>query len=51
MTVNLDETATTSELLRNSYRSILDMFVSAVAQLKAAGLSQSAVNSFVSSMG
>ncbi|KAJ8274815.1 hypothetical protein COCON_G00094400 [Conger conger] len=55
---NVDETATTSdvdvtatcELFRNSNRSTLDMCATAVAQLKAAGLSQSTVNSFVSTM-
>ncbi|XP_035994789.1 uncharacterized protein LOC118563679 [Fundulus heteroclitus] len=47
---NVDETAPTSELLRYSNRSTLDICASAVAQLKAAGLSQSSVNSFVSSM-
>ena len=50
VTANVDETASTSEQLRMSNRSTLDMCASAVAQLKAAGLSQSTVNSFVSSM-
>lgn len=47
---NVDETATTSQLLRKYSRSTLDVCATAVAQLKAAGLSQSNVNSFVSSM-
>ncbi|XP_041693785.2 uncharacterized protein LOC121532136 isoform X1 [Coregonus clupeaformis] len=61
VTTNVEETATTSRtvnehevatstLLKKSNRSTLDMCASAVAQLKAAGLSQSTVNSFVSSM-
>lgn len=50
VTANVDEIATTSELLRKSNRSTLDMCASAVAQLRAAGLSQSSVNHFVSSM-
>ena len=47
---NVDETPTSSEPSINSEKSTLDMCASAVAQLKAAGLSQSTVNSFVSSM-
>ena len=49
-TSDVDDTAETSELSKRSNRSTLDMCASAVAQLKAAGLSQSTVNSFVSSM-
>lgn len=50
MSANVDEMATTSHLLRKSNRSTLDMCASAVAQLVAAGISQSTVNSFVLSM-
>lgn len=49
-TLVVDEMATTSELLRNSNRNTLDMCATAIAQLKATGLSQSTVNSFVSTM-
>ena len=48
---NIEETATTSTLLTTkSSSSTLDMCATAIAQLKAAGLSQSNVNRFVSSM-
>lgn len=47
MKANVEETATTSTL---SNSSTLDMCATAIAQLKAAGLSQSNVNTFVSSM-
>ncbi len=43
------EVATTSVLLKSN-KSTLDMCASAVAQLKVAGLSQSAISGFVSSM-
>nr|XP_055051346.1 uncharacterized protein LOC129437202 isoform X1 [Misgurnus anguillicaudatus] len=46
---NAGEVATTSALLKSN-KSTLDMCASAVAQLNVAGLSQSAINSFVSSM-
>ncbi|KAL3975967.1 kinesin family member 26 [Sarotherodon galilaeus] len=50
MLTNVEETPTTCEKLKRSNKSTLDMCASAVAQLRAAGLSQSTVNSFVSSM-
>ncbi|XP_039866662.1 uncharacterized protein LOC120720879 isoform X2 [Simochromis diagramma] len=49
MSTNVEETPTTSEKIKYC-KSTLDMCASAVAQLRAAGLSQSTVNSFVSSM-
>ncbi|KAL3972940.1 RAD51-associated protein 1 [Sarotherodon galilaeus] len=50
VSTNVEETPTTSEMLKSSNKSTLDMCASTVAQLRAAGLSQSTVNSFVSSM-
>jgi len=50
VTANVDQTPTTCEQLRISNGSTVDMCACAVAQLKAAGLGQSTVNSFVSSM-
>ncbi|KAK2845982.1 hypothetical protein Q7C36_010836 [Tachysurus vachellii] len=46
---SVGEVATTSVLLKSN-KSTLDMCASAVAQLKVAGLSQSAISGFVSSM-
>ncbi|CAI5640455.1 unnamed protein product [Oreochromis niloticus] len=48
MSTNVEETH--PQHLKRSNKSTLDMCASAVAQLRAAGLSQSTVNSFVSSM-
>lgn len=50
VTANVEETATTSTLLTKSNSSTLDMCATAIAQLKAAGLSQSNVKRFVSSV-
>lgn len=47
---NVEETATPSTYLTESCSSTLDMCASAIAQLRAAGLSQSNLKSFVSSM-
>ena len=50
VTANVEETASTSTPLTRSSSSPLDMCATAIAQLKAAGLSQSNVKRFVSSM-
>lgn len=50
VTANVEETATASTPLTESSSSTLDMCATAIAQLKAAGLSQSNVKRFVSSM-